>query len=539
MTNFRSGCNTMITRRLLLGGAASAFTIGAPLLRTANAQGFAPSLPEAPQLDDVVAQGFARSVIIRWGDAVLPNAPGFTPYDPDEIAAGRQFGWDAIIAGVLRQDAGDDGVPRFVMVVSHPDVWPEMAFPGGIDHPRVAGKMQGVSVLNLTYRGGQWVTVDGGYQSRRITDGTLCRITGPVAPVLGGTVQGLLAPQIGCTTPWNTVLLPEGHVNAWLRRLRNAADGFADPAIGPRFGWVAELDAMNPTSFPAKRTALGRFPRAAVACGLANDGSPVVFMTENAPMGRLFRFKGLPHGTEGDAALDDGTLSVARTEGSGIVWTDLPSQVSTYTATQSAADDAGSAFDYPAGMAIGPGGVLYLACSGNRARRPDQVDALNPRAGNAGGHVIAFTAGEGDLGARSFSGQVVLLGGNPADNPTARYQPGSSGWLRAPRTLTLDRQRRLWVGTDQGGVPSPTADGLFVMRTEGFGAYAVDPVYMAPVGGAIGASAYDPDGHTLFTIARHPGAAPDARFGNPVTRWPTMRPGMPPQTTMVALTRGL
>jgi secreted PhoX family phosphatase len=528
----------MITRRSLLGGTVSAFALAPAIAGSAEAQTIALPDPEAPRLDDKVAAGFQRYVMIRWGDAVLSNAPAFNPDLPDEAAAARQFGWDGIIAGIVRQPPAEDGVRRCVMVVAHPDVWPRFAFPGGGDRPRVAGKMQGASVLNLSFRDGRWLTVDGGYQSRRVTDGTLCRITGPATSVLGTTVQGVLAPQIGCVTPWNTVLLPEGHVGGWLRRLQGRADGFLTPTVAPRFGWVTEIDALNPTSFPAKRTALGRLPRAAVACGLARDGSAVVFMTENAPMGRLFRFKGAASaaGTP-DAALDAGRLSVAQIQGGDIVWNDLPNDITSLTATLNAAS-GGSGFDYPAGMAIAPDGMLYLACSGNEARRPDEVNPLNPRAGNPAGHVIALSPTGGDLAASRFIGQVVLLGGNPAHDPTARYGPGSTGWLRSPRTLRLDGQGRLWIGTDQGGVRSGATDGLFVMPTSGYSAFALNPVYLAPVGGAIGGAAFGPDGQTLFTIARHPGAVANASFAAPVTRWPTLRPDMPPQTTMVALTHG-
>ncbi|CAG4929596.1 unnamed protein product, partial [Acidocella sp. C78] len=62
--------------------------------------------------------------------------------------------------------------------------------------------------------------------------------------------------------------------------------------VGAGFGWVVELDAANPMSFPVKRTALGRLPRAGVACGLAADGSAVVFMSEDGPMGRPVPLQG-------------------------------------------------------------------------------------------------------------------------------------------------------------------------------------------------------------------------------------------------------
>ncbi|MGC9269932.1 PhoX family protein [Acidiphilium sp.] len=533
----------MVARRRLMVGAAAGLAAGlVPRLGAATAWGqaaspFTPGAdPEAPQLNDVVAEGYRRDVIIRWGDPVLANAPPFTPDDLTEIEAARQFGWDGIIAGIVTPPQAQDGVARLVMVVGHPDVSARMVFADGRDRPRIAGKLQGASVLNLSYRGGRWVVVDGGYQSRRISDGTLCTITGPAAAVIGQSVQGILAPGLGCVTPWNTVLLPEGRTAPWIMRLAGRAAGFSSPTVGAGFGWVAEIDALNPTSFPAKRTALGRMPRAGVACGLAADGSAVVFMTEDAPMGRLFRFKGAAPVGDGSGALDAGTLAVAMIEGSAIVWRDLPGGIPSLTATLSAARD-GARFDAPAGLAIGPDGTVFLACSGNPGRGVDQVDALNPRSGNGAGHVLALTPAGGDLAAARFAGRAVLLGGNPNTDPSARYTPGSLAWLRSPYSLNFDAAHRLYIGTDQGGAVSDTADGLFTMEVSGFGRYALDMLYLAPIGGAIGAAGFGPRGRDVFTVARHPGATPNADFAHPATRWPTVQPDMPPQTTLVSLAR--
>jgi secreted PhoX family phosphatase len=527
----------MATRRRLMAGAALV-----PLLASKSSwsQAISPLIagtnPESPQLNDVVADGYQRNVIIRWGDPVLANAPAFAPSQLTETAVARQFGWDGIIAGIVTPPQAEDGIARLVMVVTHPDVSARMVFPAGVDQPRVAGKLQGVSVLNLTQRGGRWVVADGGYQSRRITDGTLCTITGPAASAIGQSVQGVLAPGIGCITPWNTVLLPEGRTDAWIGRLSGRAAGFSAPTVGAGFGWVVELDALNPTAFPAKRTALGRMPRAGVACGIAADGSAVVFMTEDAPMGRLFRFKGTAPIGDGSTALDVGTLAVATMEGSAIVWQDLPDALPSVTATLSAGQD-GARFDAPAGMAIGPDGTLYLACSGNAGRGAGEVTALNPRSGNGAGHVLALMPTGGDLAAQRFIGRIVLLGGNPTSDSTARYTPGSQAWLRSPYSLNFDAEHRLYIGTDQGGAVTDTADGLFVMTVAGYGRYALDMIYLAPIGGAIGAAAFTPQDRTLFTVARHPGATPNANFANPATRWPTVQPTMPPQTTVVALRR--
>ena len=47
--------------------------------------------------------------------------------------------------------------------------------------------------------------------------------------------------------------------------------------------------------------------------------------------------------------------------------------------------------------------------------------------------------------------------------------------------------------------------------------------------------AFDANSKTAFGAVRHPGATPGASFDNPETRWPTLRPNMPPQTTIIGL----
>lgn len=528
--------------------SSALFCSMAGLARAQSALGVPTFDIEAPTLDDYRAPGWQRRVLIRWGDPVVPSAPPFDPAQISPSAAARQFGWDAMIAGIITPPPAEDGVDRLILVVAHPDVEARMAFADERDHPRIAGLMQGLSVLNLSYRGGQWVTVDGGYQARRITDGTLCQITGPAASVIGHAVQGVLAPQLGCVTPWNSILVPEGHTAPWLRRLAPRDPAFAKPEIGFGFGWVVEIDALRPLSFPKKRTALGRFPRVGLACATAADGTPVVFMSEAGLGGRLFRYKGAPPVAAPASAptlpptslpqaaspLDSGTLAVAVIEGHDIVWHDLAAAPTSLTATLSAAGQ-GSRFDDPKGLALDHSGHLYLACAGNRARGIDQINPLNPRAGHDGGHVIRFEPANSDLGSKRFSGAVVLLGGDPQTDPSARYAPGSTAFLRKPASLSIDRDGDVLIGTDQGGDSTIIADGLYRLSRSGAAPDALSLIYRAPIGAALGGSALDPIKNQIFAAIRHPGATPDATFSNPATRWPSLQPHMPPQTTIIAL----
>jgi secreted PhoX family phosphatase len=524
-------------RRQILGGFSLAAVTPLGFVLAQAVPQPAEREPQAPKLDDTVGTGFNRIVIARWGDAVFPDAPPFTPYPLTALQADRQFPYDAAIAGFVIPPPAQDGIPRLIATFANPAAPARMVFPSGMDVPDVAGRLQGVTVLNLQFMRGRWVTVDGGYQSRRLNDDTLCQISGPAASAIGNTVQGILAPQGGCVTPWGTVLLVEDDPSPWLTRLAGALPRFADPLIAPSFAWVTELDPLDPLSIPVKRTALGRFPRAGIAVGQAADGRAVVFMSQDSPSGFLFRFITAAAAADG-SALDAGVLAVAKIEESAVIWVDLGTDMPSIIGALSAASSAGaSSFDSPGGIAIAMDGTnsLYLACAGNSERGEADINALNPRAGDDNGHILVFTPPGGDLTQRSFAGSLAILAGNPRAGAHTQYGPGSDCWFRKPRTLNLDTLGQLWIGTDQGGERTATADGLFIMQTGGSSQYQVNFAYLAPVGAAIGGAAFDPASRTIFAVVRHPGATPQASFDHPATRWPTLLPNMPPQTTVIGL----
>jgi secreted PhoX family phosphatase len=485
---------------------------------TALSHGFArgqTANPQAPWGGDKVSSGYNRTVIARWGDAILPGAPPFDPNNPSLDQASTQFPYDAVIAGLIAPPPAQDGIARLVMVLANPDAPAAQIFPDGVDQPAIAGRMQGATVMNLQYNGTRWVIVEGGYQSRRLGDDTLCQISGPAAAVIGSTVQGLLAPQAGCTTPWTTALLAEGNAGPWLTRLAKLDYGFGDPTDAPRFGWVVELNPLNPDSFPVKRTALGRFTRHGIAATVTADGKPVIFMSA-AASGFLFRFVAASNATDG-TALDTGTLCVARLDSGSLSWEALGQDAATLAGPEGPAEAAGAtAFDGPAGIAVGAGGVLYLACQG--------ADPGN------NGSIWQLTAAGGDLAAAKFAAAPLLTAGRDGT-----YAPGSTAWFRKPRTLNLDSGEKLWIGTDQNKAVTETADGFFLMQTSGPAALSVSQAYLAPIGGAAGGAAFDPASQTHFVMVRHPGAVTGAAFATPATRWPQMLPSLPPQTTLIGL----
>lgn len=538
--------SSLSRRSLLLAAAAGVLAPAAGVAAERLPRPPEPA-PPPPRPDDRVAAGWRRDVLIRWGDRVEFDAPPFTPDAPSDKAAATQFGWDAVVLGAAPQPPAADGIPRFVLAVGHPTVAARMAFPGGQDHPLLAGLMQGASLVNLEWRAvaggreGRWVVAQGGFQSRRLTSHTPCRLSGPEAASLvqtagGQTVTGLLGVNSGCVTPWGTLLLAEGDPAPWFNRLAGTDPLYADRASEALFGWLAEVDPQNPEAVPVKRTALGRFVRGGVACGQTADGRAVVFMTDARRSGMLLRFVSaapvvlLPGVGEPDV-FDAGTLSVACPDGTGgLRFAPLPDAAASRVAPLEAASAlGGQPFDGPAGLALipagalTPAGALVLACWGN----PDRTapDACNPRTHNVAGHILSLSPKGGDLAADSWGVEIVLLAGDPARNDGI-YPEESDTWLSNPIAVAADTAGALWIATAQVGLRT----GLYraAPRT-----HALSAPYLAPRGAATGGVVAV--GTTLVTAVRHPGSDDGASFAHPTTRWPTVAPGMPPQTTVVSL----
>ncbi len=472
----------MIRRRALLAAPA--------LIPALSPFGAAAQTAPAVAQDDTVGAGLRRGVLIRWGDRVTFDAPPFEPNHVDAEGAAAQFGWDARIAALIVPPMAADGVTRAVLAVAHPTVEAAMAFPGGLDRPDVAMKMQGASLLNLELQGGRWIVVDGGFQSRRLTGNTLCRLSGPLAERVGSSIQGVLGIRGGAATPWASLLLAEGDPADWSNRLSGVDRRFQR---GEGFGWLVELDPLDPQSIPVKRTALGRFGKADAAAAQARGGQAVVYVAERGAGGYLFRFVSAGPARDADA-LDRGTLSVAQWQATRLTWLPLPEGAAS-NPVEAARAANGTAFDAPSS--------LYWDPRGNR---------------------LLFTGGFGLL---SFSPD----GGDPAS-------PGMAGSmintqrLGAVQTATSDSRGRLLIGTDTGGVVGPRAQTLWALEGS-----SATPLYGAARAAGIGNAVASPDGGTIFTVARRPGAEPGATFNRPATRWPEFEPGMPPRSALLSLAR--
>jgi secreted PhoX family phosphatase len=591
--------SAVIDRRGLLGAAAalavaSRVQARAPLA----APGFAPLSPSIGAVEALPA-GFRRTVVLRWGDPLWTDAPVFDPTTPDPAAAERQFGYNNDFTALLPHPSGDR--ERALLVVNHEYPTPHLMFPGldpqtgagGLsdDQIRVCMAACGLSVAEISRRGGEWRAVLDSPYNRRITATTPIRISGPAAghPKMrtladpnGFWVLGTHDNCNGGVTPWGTILsgeegsadffggdwrahpeparmargyytdlTPEGRYG-WAKADRRF-DIAHEPNESNRFEWVVEVDPQDPGAPPVKRTALGRFAHEGAHCALAPDGRVVVYLGDDWEYEYCYRFV-----TAGafDAAnraanrdlLDDGVLSVARFTADGTLeWTPLVfglgpltpangffSQGDVLIETRRAADLLGATpMDAPEGYQPHPlTGRVYIALTGAGDSRTKGVNAANPRDENPGGHILELTppesGGRPDHAAERFEWRVFALCGDPA-------APGSGASFHPEAGPDDWFEAPDNLGFDPAGrmwicTDGPGRrghDGLWVMDASGPSAAWPKLFYSPPAGAECCSPAFTSDGRSLFVSVQHPGERPGTEAGG----WPD--PGLPRPAVVV------
>jgi hypothetical protein len=460
----------------------------------------------------------------------------------------------------------------------------------------------GVSVVEVR-RGerGDWAYLKDSRYNRRITGTTPMAIRGPAAghPLLrtaadptGTRVLGTLNNCAGGVTPWGTILTGEENIYHYFRgrvaqatsdpaaralleryaigaeRGRYLSWGLYDPRFDlgrelnepNRFGWVVELDPYDPTSVPVKHTALGRFAHEGATVILARDGRPVVYMGDDARFEYLYKFVAAGRYEPSNRAaalslLDSGILYAARFRDDGTgEWLPLvhgqgplteangfDSQASVVVNARRAGDLVGATpMDRPEDVEPNPAtGKVYCVLTGNPARKPEQVDAANPRAANRFGHIIELIEEGGDHAGTRFRWEIFLLGGDPREpSHGARYQGRLDvSPLAAPDNIAFDDQGRMWVATDGMDDTLGPNDAVFVVETEGPLRGRSLQFLSSPTGCEVCGPAFTPDQRTFFVAIQHPGLVDKATYHRPGSRWPEYRPDRPPRPSVVAIYR--
>ncbi|MFI7439476.1 PhoX family protein [Nonomuraea indica] len=323
--------------------------------------------PVPPNTDDAlrVPGGYTSSVVVRWGDPVLPDAPEFDFDKQSAEAQAKQFGYNCDYVTLFPM-----GRDRGLLWVNHEYTTEALMFRGyqgggaaTEEQIKIAMAAHGGSVVEVErVKGtGEWKLVTSGRRryNRRITVHTPMRFTGPAAgsdllktaaDPSGTKPVGMLNNCAGGTTPWGTVLTAEENFDQYFvngdkvpeaqrpyiarytipfgtssssRRFDRVEERF-DLAKHPnevnRFGWIVEIDPFDPDSTPVKRTALGRFKHEAATTTVAPDGRLVVYMGDDSRFEYVYKFVSKDRYRPGNdrhnrRLLDEGTLYAARFTG--------------------------------------------------------------------------------------------------------------------------------------------------------------------------------------------------------------------------------
>jgi hypothetical protein len=588
----------------LQGGLGAALAAAfAPLAGCASAPGAAGGTklgfkPIAVSTADavVVPEGYLAEAIAPWGDPVgIAGAmPAFRP-DAGNSAADQavQLGMHHDGLNFYPLGEGDDASRRGLLVINHEYTDDGLLHTDGLAHwsadkVRKAQAAHGVGVVEIALAGGRWQLVRPSPYARRITANTPFAIGGPAAghPLMrtaldpaGRTVMGTIANCASGRTPWGTYLSGEENWSGYFDgpELNDASqqrwglrktgwsrwgahderfDASKHPNEFHRFGWVVEIDPMDPTSLPVKRSALGRAAHEGAWVAVTRDGRAVVYSGEDARFEYLYKFvsrdriapagAGLSAAQANRELLDHGTLYVARfdADGSGR-WLPLVHGTGPLTAANGFADAGevvikarqasdllgATKMDRPEWLAIDAATrTVFCTLTNNSARGQSGqpgVDAANPRANNVMGQIIRWVDDD-DFDGLGLRWSHLMLAGDPA-NERADARGNIRGDLFAcPDGLTLDARGVLWISTDIG--PSAMHKGEMA-RLGNNQLLACDPAtgevrrfLTGPVGCEIAGSAMTPDGCTMFVNVQHPGETPSERSdpANPTrfSSWP-------------------
>jgi len=540
-------------------------------------------------------------------EEALSAAEGANPEEqpPPESAEAqaRQFGFNNDYVGFIPlSPASGDRPQRALLCVNHEYTRANMMFPDvqenypasvTAEHCEIEKAAHGGTVLEVADVEGRWRPVLNSKFNRRLTATAPMEATGPAAghdrmktsaDPEGRFIRGTLNNCAGGITPWGTYLLAEENFDGnfggdldpehpetpnherigvplglyqW-HRFDDRFDVGKEPNEPNRFGWVVEVDPMDPASTPKKRTALGRFKHEGAESVIAPDGRVVFYMGDDQKFEYVYKFvTAKPFDPEGDNRdlLDDGVLHVARFDEDGEVeWMPLVygqgpltgengfgSQADVLIETRRAADLLGATpMDRPEDVEPNPSaGCAYVMLTNNVDRAADRIDAANPRPNNAFGHIIEIIEPDGDFASTRSRWEMLVRCGDPSDRSHgAVWNPltSANGWFGSPDNCAVDPFGNLWVATD-GNEATGASDGVWALATEGAARGTGRAFFRAPVGAEVCGPKFTPDGRTLFVAVQHPGDGRGASFEYPTTRWPDFKPNAPARSAVVAIRR--
>jgi uncharacterized protein len=604
-----------VSRRTMLSGGLAAWVAGIfpPVAAQPEAASLLGFKGIAPDIRDrlVVPEGYTAQVLAPWGTPVgiAGNMPAWK-LDASNPAADQAVQMGMHHDGMHFYPLGKE---RGLLVMNHEYIDDGLLHADGLkswsaEKVLKAQAAHGISVIEVEKKGNQWDMVMPSKYARRLTTNSPFSVGGPaaghammktLADPAGRMVLGTLNNCASGKTPWGTYLSGEenwafyfdggknldAHQKRWGLRERGLYrwpefdarfDVIKNPNEPNRFGWVVEVDPMDPASTPVKRTALGRAAHEGAWVAVTKDKRAVVYSGEDARFEYIYKFvsrdvikeagNGLTKAQANRELLDHGTLYVARFDADGTgKWLPLVHGQNGLTAANGFADlgevlikarqasDLLSAtkMDRPEWLAIDQNSLEVFCTLTNNSQRGDAgrpaVDAANPLANNVMGNVIRWKE-TNDFDATTFTWNHLVFAGDPAnDRSAAKPRPVRAGAktdiFACPDGLTLDSRGVLWIQTDahasqmyKGELKNIGNNQMLACdRNTG----EIRRFLTGPTNSEITGCAWSEDGRTMFINVQHPGETAsdksDPDFPDKFSSWPSGTQGARPRSATVVI----
>ena len=608
-------------RRLWVQGGLAALAAGVlgPLLPgCASVGGGGPLLgfkavPAASNDTLVVPEGYVTGAIAAWGEpiGVAGNMPAWRGDGSDSAA-------DQAVQMGMHHDGihyyALDGSRRGLLAMNHEYTDDGLLHSDGFktwsaEKVRKAQAAHGVAVIEVEWRAAAgkagWAVVRPSVYARRFTAYSPFAVGGAAAghalmrtaaDPAGRTVLGTLNNCASGITPWGTYLsgeenfafyfdggdTPDAHQKRW--GIRNTGfyrwpehderfDARKHPNEFNRFGWIVEIDPMDPNSTPVKRTALGRAAHEGAWIALTRDQRAVVYSGEDARFEYIYKFvtrDAVKPAASGQSAaqanrelLDHGTLHVARFDADGTGrWLPLVHGQGPLTAangfadqgevvikTRQASDLLGATkMDRPEWIAIDQKtGNIYCTLTNNSSRGAKDmpgVDAANPRANNVMGQIIRWKD-DGDFDGLTLRWDHLVLAGDPANARTEAKGNVKGDIFACPDGLLLDARGVLWIQTDAHATQMYKGElqriGNNQMLACDRATGEIRRFLTGPVNCEVTGATLTPDLRTMFINIQHPGETPSDRSDpaepSKYSNWPDYKAGGRPRSATVVIRR--
>ena len=553
-------------RKLLQGGLACAvgsFFFPAPVLsRSDNINNLADnslhltkkqgllqfkpvSITEAQDLWPAISDDYQFQILIPWGTPLQPNGPDFQwPQTAENQLQQLGIGHDGMsFFSLNRKGVNSADNQHGLLVVNHEfgrnsHVLGKM-LPENLDEVRASQYAHGVSILELKNEHGIWQRISSPL-NRRIHVNTPVEFSGPVSghalleTASGNNARGTVNNCSSGQTPWGTYLTCEenfngyfGAMGSWELTPAQMRYGFTRHGFGygwhnfdarfdlsnkdfhneeNRFGWVVEIDPLQPDSTPVKRTALGRFKHEGVAITVGKDERIVAYMGDDQRFDYIYKFVSSDSWktmrSKGISPLDEGKLYVAKFNDDNTgQWLELSienprlsghfkDQAEILVFARLAADILGATpMDRPEWTTVADNGDVYCSLTNNSKR--SEANAANPMAPNPHGHIIKWHDSYSHIGL-NFTWDIFIM---------ARDTHDSEDSFSAPDGLWADQDGRLFIQTD-GRQESGMNNQLLVADTR---TGEVRRLFTGVPGAELTGMAVTPDRRNLFINIQHPG----------------------------------